>query len=106
MLNYRRNMLVLSITLFISNCGLNQFVPFLPLFIKELGVKDSLAFWTGTMISISMLAAALILPFWGKMADKYGAKLMPHSSDYLGNHIFFRGKLLSKFLAVDVAVAV
>jgi DHA1 family multidrug resistance protein-like MFS transporter len=73
---YRRNLLVLSLTTFIVACGLNQVVPFLPLFIKELGVKDRLAFWAGVMLAAPTVAGIVMTPYWGKLADKYGRKLM------------------------------
>jgi hypothetical protein len=47
MVYYRRNLLVLSLTTFLATCSWNQVVPFLPLFIKELGVNSKLVFWMG-----------------------------------------------------------
>jgi DHA1 family multidrug resistance protein-like MFS transporter len=76
MVYYRRNLLVLSLTSFLAACGLNQVVPFLPLFIKELGVKSGVAFWTGVTLAAQTVAMIVMLPYWGKLADKYGRKLM------------------------------
>jgi DHA1 family multidrug resistance protein-like MFS transporter len=76
MVYYRRNLLIVSLTTFLAACSWNQLVPFLPLFIKELGVKDGVAFWAGIMLAAPMFAAILVLPYWGKLADKYGPKLM------------------------------
>jgi DHA1 family multidrug resistance protein-like MFS transporter len=76
MVYYRRNLLVLSLTTFLAACGWNLIVPFLPLFIKELGVKDGLAFWSGVILASQAIATIVMTPYWGKMADKYGRKLM------------------------------
>jgi DHA1 family multidrug resistance protein-like MFS transporter len=76
MVYYRRNLLVLSLTVFLSACSLNQVVPFLPLFIKELGVNDGLAFWSGVTLAAQTIAAIVVTPYWGKLADRYGRKLM------------------------------
>jgi DHA1 family multidrug resistance protein-like MFS transporter len=73
---YRRNLLVLSLTCFITTCGFNQVVPFLPMFINELGVTDGVAFWSGVTLSAQTVAMIVMLPYWGKLADKHGSKLM------------------------------
>jgi DHA1 family multidrug resistance protein-like MFS transporter len=76
MVYYRRNLLVLSLTSFLASCGLNQVVPFLPMFIKELGVTGGVAFWSGVTLAAQTIAAIVMLPYWGKLADQYGRKLM------------------------------
>jgi DHA1 family multidrug resistance protein-like MFS transporter len=76
MVYYRRNLLVLSLTTFFAACSLNQVVPFLPLFIKELGVKEGVAFWAGVTLAAPTLPMIVMLPYWGKLADRYGRKLM------------------------------
>jgi DHA1 family multidrug resistance protein-like MFS transporter len=77
MVYYSRNLLILSFTTFLVACCWNQVVPFLPFFIKELGVSDSsLALWSGITQAAQMIATIVMTPFWGKLADKYGRKLM------------------------------
>jgi DHA1 family multidrug resistance protein-like MFS transporter len=76
MVYYRRNLLVLSLTNFFVSCCWNLVVPFLPLFIKELGVKSGIAFWSGITLAAQTVAMIVMLPYWGKLADKYGPKLM------------------------------
>jgi DHA1 family multidrug resistance protein-like MFS transporter len=76
MVYYRRNLLVLSLTTFLAACSWNQVVPFLPLFIKELGVKNGVAFWAGMLLAVQTVAMIVMVPYWGKLADKYGPKLM------------------------------
>jgi DHA1 family multidrug resistance protein-like MFS transporter len=89
MLYYHRNLLVLSLTSFLVACGSNQVVPFLPLFIKELGVTGGVAFWAGVTLAAPTLPMILMLPYWGKLADKYGAKLMIIRAGVCGVLIFF-----------------
>jgi DHA1 family multidrug resistance protein-like MFS transporter len=73
---YQRNLLVLSFTTFIASAGWTQILPFLPLFIEELGVHERLAFWSGIVMACQTVATIVMMPFWGKVADKYGRKLM------------------------------
>jgi DHA1 family multidrug resistance protein-like MFS transporter len=76
MIYYKRNLLVLSVTTFLASAGWTQIMPFLPLFIKDLGVHDHLAFWSGMVMASQTIATIVMMPFWGKIADKYGRKLM------------------------------
>lgn len=77
MLYYRRNLFVLSAAIFLAAVSWNQIVPFLPLYLKELGVpKNGILTWTGIIFSIQCLASIVAMPFWGKMGDKYGRKPM------------------------------
>ncbi len=52
-------------------------MPFIPIFVEELGVPNNrVEFYAGLAISITALAAAVISPIWGSMADRKGRKLM------------------------------
>jgi MFS family permease len=52
-------------------------MPFMSIFVEDLGVKGSqVAFYTGIAVAVSALASALIAPVWGHLADKYGRKPM------------------------------
>lgn len=74
---YQRNLLILSATIFLAAVSWNQVMPFLPLFIAEMGVHDDhLLRWVGTVFALQAGASIFAMPFWGKMADKYGRKPM------------------------------
>lgn len=52
-------------------------IPFLSIFLSdELGVTNHLEIWSGVSFGITFLASALISPYWGSLADKYGRKPM------------------------------
>jgi DHA1 family multidrug resistance protein-like MFS transporter len=53
-------------------------VPFLPLFIQQLGVAPlaNVEVWSGAIMSIGFVTAALLSPVWGALSDRYGRKGM------------------------------
>ena len=51
-------------------------VPFLPLFLLQIGVHQHVATWSGLLYSASFFAGAISSPFWGAVADRYGRKPM------------------------------
>jgi DHA1 family multidrug resistance protein-like MFS transporter len=53
-------------------------LPFLPLFIQELGTTKAaeVRFWTGFLNALTSLCLAVMAPVWGIIADRYGRKLM------------------------------
>ena len=53
-------------------------MPFLPIFVRELGVEGTgaIAFWTGLLFAISPGLSALTGPLWGRIGDRYGLKLV------------------------------
>lgn len=62
-----------------SIIGFAFVVPFLPFYIRELGITDerSVLLWAGWGLSTSAgLTMALFAPIWGTLADRYGRKLM------------------------------
>src|SRR5438093_9437449 len=57
-------------------------MPFLPLFIRQLGVSDvgEIALWTGLCLGITPAVTALLSLWWGRLADRYGRKIMVERS--------------------------
>jgi len=73
---YRRNLYVLSLTVFLATLSWNQVMPFLPKFIKQIGGAQNLDYWVGVVFAMQSLAAILMQPLWGKLGDSYGRKPM------------------------------
>jgi DHA1 family multidrug resistance protein-like MFS transporter len=75
---WKRNLIILWISLFVTSAGLSSVVPFLPLFIRELGITSvgEVARWSGLAFSAPYLLTFFVTPVWGAMGDRYGKKLM------------------------------
>ena len=58
--------------------GFTLVMPFLPLYIRQLGVTDvgEIALWTGLTLGVTPALTAICAPFWGRVADRFGHKLM------------------------------
>jgi MFS transporter, DHA1 family, multidrug resistance protein len=53
-------------------------MPFLPLYFQQLGVRDvgEIALWSGLSLGVTPAVTALMSPFWGRLADRIGRKIM------------------------------
>ncbi|MFY7999187.1 MAG: MFS transporter [Candidatus Kapaibacteriota bacterium] len=75
---WRRNVNVLWIASFIAMVGMNACLPFLPLYVRALGVTDfaEAQHWTGLVYAGAFMLSIFTVPLWGALGDKYGRKLM------------------------------
>lgn len=75
---WRRNLRVLSLSQFLAVSGMSIVLPFIPFFIRELGMtdRDAVERWSGLVFSGPFLAAGLLSPVWGYLGDRYGHRLM------------------------------
>jgi DHA1 family multidrug resistance protein-like MFS transporter len=75
---WRRNQQVMVATVFVVFTGFAFVLPFMTLYVRELGVSDpdAVALWAGVLIGIAPLTAAVMAPIWGRLADRYGQKRM------------------------------
>ncbi len=78
MKNWKSNLYIIWIGQFIAMLGMSMVVPFLPLYIRELGLIDhqQIAKWSGLVFSGPFLFSFLLVPVWGLLGDRYGKKLM------------------------------
>jgi MFS family permease len=78
----RRNLFALTAASFIGFTGFTLVMPFLPLYIAQLGVTDvgEVAAWTGISLGITPALTALLAPAWGRVADRFGRKLLVERS--------------------------
>ena len=77
-----------------TGVGASLIAPFLSLYVDTLGhySKSELNIWSGTIYASTFLMTALISPFWGKLADQKGRKLMLlRASLGMGISIFLMG---------------
>lgn len=74
----RRNVFVASATGFMGFAGFTIVMPFLPLYIRELGVRDvgDIALWSGLTLGATPAITAISAPLWGRVGDRYGSKLL------------------------------
>lgn len=58
--------------------GMSAIVPFLPLFVRELGVTEfkETAKWSGLVFAGPFFLSFFLAPVWGSLGDKYGRKIM------------------------------
>ena len=75
---WRRNQLVVCVAVFMVFMGFAFVLPFLPLYVRQLGVTsdEAAATWAGVLIGIAPLLAGLLAPVWGRLGDRYGQKPM------------------------------
>ena len=74
----RRNVFVAAATGFMGFAGFTVVMPFLPLYISELGVRDvgEIAMWSGLTLGATPAITAISAPLWGRVGDRYGSKLL------------------------------
>jgi MFS family permease len=63
---------------FIAFVGFQFFMPFLPLYVRELGVTDpaAVALWSGLLAAVTPALSGLLGPLFGRLADRFGRKMM------------------------------
>ncbi len=78
MISWRRNLYILFAVQLLSTVGFSLVFPFLPLYVKEVGIatRGSIEFWAGLAFSAQAVTMMIASPIWGSMADQRGRKLM------------------------------
>ncbi|CAI1688744.1 MAG: multidrug efflux MFS transporter [Serratia liquefaciens] len=75
---WKLNLISVWLGCFFTGLAMSQILPFLPLYVEQLGVSghQSLSIWSGLVFSGTFLVSALVSPLWGSLADRKGRKLM------------------------------
>ncbi len=75
---WRQNLYIIWAAQFMAMMGMNLVVPFLPFYIRELGVTnpEDVASWSGLVFAGPFFLSFFFTPLWGMMGDKYGRKAM------------------------------
>ncbi len=81
-MEYRRNLFAVTAASFIGFMGFTLVMPFLPLYFTQLGVQDvgRVAMWSGLSLGVTPALTALLAPAWGRLADRFGRKIMVERS--------------------------
>jgi len=76
--SWKRNVWILAGCTFLVMSAMSMIMPFLPLYLRELGLTDpkEISLWAGVIFGANFLTAFMFSPFWGRLADRRGRKLM------------------------------
>ena len=79
---WSHNQIAVTAAAFVGFIGFTLVMPFLPLYIRELGVTDDgdIALWAGLAMGVTPAVAALCGPLWGRVADRFGNKILVQRS--------------------------
>ncbi|ASU37113.1 MFS transporter [Herbaspirillum sp. meg3] len=77
-LHWKRNLVVCVFGSFTTLVSLTLLLPFLPVYVEELGVKQNSAivWWSGIAFGATFLGTGLTAPLWGYLSDRFGRKPM------------------------------
>lgn len=75
---WRRNHLAATFSAALIGAGFMLVMPFLPIYVAQLGVESqaAVAVWSGLILGISPLITSFVGPIWGKLADRFGLRIM------------------------------
>lgn len=83
---WKRTFYAALVAQFCSIAGFSLAMPFMPFYIRELGVtgQADVARWSGYVNAAAGLTMAIFAPIWGVLADRYGRRLMVMRAMYGG----------------------
>lgn len=75
---WHRNLIVLWFCTFVAGMAFSEIMPFLSLFVSQLGdfTKAQITFYSGLAFAADYAISAISAPLWGIIADKKGCKIM------------------------------
>ena len=76
--SWRKNLYSIWIAQFIAMVGMSMVIPFLPFYVRELGITDhkEVEMWSALTFAGPFIMAFIMTPIWGSLSDKYGKKAM------------------------------
>ena len=89
---WRKNLWILFIVVILCGSSYTMLVPFLPIFLLDLGVTaEQVKMWSGVIFAASFLVAAVLAPYWGRRADRSGKKKMIMRAGFSLAVVYFLG---------------
>jgi len=75
---WKKNLYVVFFAEMIVVTGITFVIPFLPFYVRELGISniEQAARWSGWLMGAPALAMIIVSPIWGSLADRVGRKPM------------------------------
>lgn len=75
---WKKNLYVVFFAEMIAITGMAFVIPFLPFYVKELGITniEQAARWSGWLMAAPALVLIIVSPIWGSLADRVGRKPM------------------------------
>lgn len=75
---WKKNLAAMWFAQFNGMGAITGVIAFLPLYLPELGITnlEQIEIWSGTLMAVASLCAAISGPHWGAYADRHGRKLM------------------------------
>jgi len=94
-LNWRRNLWTLALAVMLSGASYTMVIPFLPLYLLDIGASpQSVNMWSGLVLSVTFLVAAVLAPYWGRCSDKSGRRRMVIRAGFSLAVVYFLGSLV------------
>lgn len=94
-MNWRRNLWTLALAVMLSGSSYTMVIPFLPLYLLDIGATpQNVTMWSGLVFSVTFLVAAVLAPYWGRLADKSGRRKMVMRAGFCLAVVYFLGALV------------
>src|ERR1035437_4579735 len=78
MIEWKRNLVMVGLSQFLSMMGFAFAMPFAPYYIQQLGITEpnELKMWVALFTAAAPLTLAVASPIWGALGDRYGRRIM------------------------------
>ncbi|WP_337552858.1 MFS transporter, partial [Phascolarctobacterium succinatutens] len=82
--NWKANLPVLWLGVFLCCASYTMCIPFLPVYLlRELHVAQTdVNFWAGITFAVTFMGSAVMAPYWGALADHVGQRKMAIRAGY------------------------
>ena len=74
--SWKVNLISVWFGCFFTGLAISQIIPFLPLYVEELGIHggNALSIWSGLTFSVTFIVSAAVAPLWGSLATAKGGR--------------------------------